>query len=260
MDNLPRQTLRRIVAKYGKDIAGDARRCEALLNDLCVSRRREINVLVNAIEERIPLDLLAAANSLPLELLLARLEKRFEDQMGVTPEAARWAIESWALALGIATEREIEEREQKQSKPTSAKAETIQSLESETKAANSSVSNINRVNPNPLPKTQTPVPSPRTAPPASAQQSKTPQPLPPVYLPTGNQPSVQTPPPNLPARPPNPSAVSKGGFSLFRGCLLMIFLLAVTSIVLFFGVPYAIEVMRETQRERNNEPPRFPVR
>ena len=24
--------------------------------------------------------------------------------------------------------------------------------------------------------------------------------------------------------------------------------------------PYAIEVMRETQRERNSEPPRFPVR
>jgi len=30
--------------------------------------------------------------------------------------------------------------------------------------------------------------------------------------------------------------------------------------VLFFGVPYAIETMRETQRERNTEPPRFPVR
>jgi hypothetical protein len=40
----------------------------------------------------------------------------------------------------------------------------------------------------------------------------------------------------------------------------MVILLAIASVVLFFGVPYAIEVMREPQRERNAEPPRFPVR
>lgn len=68
--------LRQILVKYGKEICSDVRRCQGLLNDLCGSYRREINVLVNAIEERIPLDLLAAANSMPPELLLTRLEKQ----------------------------------------------------------------------------------------------------------------------------------------------------------------------------------------
>ena len=49
-------------------------------------------------------------------------------------------------------------------------------------------------------------------------------------------------------------------FGFFRGCLIMVFLLAAISVALVFGVPYAIEVMRETQRQRNSEPPRFPVR
>ncbi len=65
MNNLPRQMLRQILAKYGKEICSDARRCQGLLNDLCGSHRREVNVLVNAIEERVPLDLLAGASSMP---------------------------------------------------------------------------------------------------------------------------------------------------------------------------------------------------
>ena len=110
MNNLPRQTLRRILAKHGKEICGDARRCESLLNDLCGAYRREINVLVTAIEERVPLDLLAGNRSMPLELLLTRIEKRLEEQTALTGEAARWAVESWALALDLVAESEIQAR------------------------------------------------------------------------------------------------------------------------------------------------------
>ena len=108
MYELPRQMLRKIVVKYGKEICSNSRRCEGLLNDLCGSYRREINVLVIAIDERIPLDLLAGANSISHELLLTRLEKRLEEQTALTAEAARWAVESWALALGFTTDVEIE--------------------------------------------------------------------------------------------------------------------------------------------------------
>lgn len=125
MNVVPRQMLRRIVAKYGNDLGGNARRCEALLKDLCGEYRREINVLTNAIEERIPLDLLAAGNSMPPELLLNRLAKRLEDNLSLTNEAAQWAVNSWALALGVVGESEIEARERKQKldSPTRAPGE-----------------------------------------------------------------------------------------------------------------------------------------
>lgn len=258
MNSVPRHTLQKITAKYGKDICTDARRCAGLLNDLCGSFRREINVLVNAIDERVPLDLLAGAGSMPLELLLTRLEKRFEDNTGLTEEAARWAVESWALALGVATSAEIEERERKKTEAVSGKERKTQTIAPENKPANQSVPDFGRTNPVQPPWTQTPVTSSKTASPSN-RPVKIPN-SPPVFLPKNNQPPMRAPKVNPQIQKSNPIVVAKSRFGVFRGCLIVIFLLAVTSIVLLFGVPYAIEVMRETQRERNNEPPRFPVR
>jgi hypothetical protein len=272
MNNLPRQMLRRILTKYGNEICSDARRCESLLNDLCGEYRREINVLVNAIEERVPLDLLAANSSMPQELLLTKLEKRLEEQTALTIDAARWAVESWALALGATTEAEIEERNRKRLKhtPTISRGEEIQPDSAE----ESKVKNTNRNNfPTPA-QTQK-----QTPPPAQTK------PQPPIQRFPTNQPTTNAPRPpqskfpspiNLPVnRPPAPTiptaqnspiqsttsaVITKRSFGFFRGCLIIIFLLVILLPVLFFGVPYAIETMRETQRERNDEPPRFPVR
>jgi len=257
MNNLPRQMLHQIVAKYGKEICSDARRCENLLKDLCGAYGREINVLVTAIEERIPLDLLAANRSMPLELLLTRLEKRLEEQTALTGEAARWAVESWALALNLATESEIKMRQ----KRNESAAPPISKIEiPQPPPAVNKTSNVNRHNPIQLPKMPTavpppPSPQPRTIPPIMRQQSQ--KPAPPVVFPKNNQPFN---PPPAQTQTTNQPVIVRKGFGLFRGCLLVIFLLAVASVVLLLGVPYAIEVMRETQRERNNEPPRFPVR
>lgn len=247
MNNLPRQTLRRILAKHGSEVCNDAKRCENLLNDSCGAYRREINVLVNAIEERVPLDLLAGSRSMPLELLLTRLEKRLEEQTAMTAEAASWAVESWALALNVATDEEIEAREKRtKSSPPFTNAGTVQPNKS---VDDDLISNVNRTNP---------VPQPRINPPPIIwQPTGTPSPLPPVFSPKNNTPAASPP---LQAQSVSPPMVAKSGFGLFRSCLFVIFLIIVSSVVLFFGVPYAIEVMRETQRERNDEPPRFPVR
>src|SRR5215210_3769035 len=128
MNSVPRQTLRRILAKYGNDLCGDARRCEALLKDLCGEYRREINVLTSAIEERIPLDLLAAVKTMPRDVLFTRLAKRLEDNLGLTKEASVWAVESWAFALNIITEAEIAVNEKKRSEglPTQPPPKTTQ--------------------------------------------------------------------------------------------------------------------------------------
>ena len=272
MNNLPRQMLRRILTKYGNEICSDARRCESLLNDLCGEYRREINVLVNAIEERVPLDLLAAGNSMPRELLLTKLEKRLEEQTALTIDAAQWAVESWALALGVATEAEIEERHQKRAKltPPISNVQTTQpNLAEENKVKNTNQANLpspaptQKRTPPPQPKTQSPPIQrfPINQPTANAprpQATKFPLPgnLPVKRPPAQTVPTVQ----NIPTQTPTTAAVPERSFGFFRGCLIIIFLLVVLLPVLFFGVPYAIETMRETQRERNNEPLRFPVR
>ena len=49
MNDGPRQTLRELVARYGRGLCSDARRCEGLLRDLCGGHRREINILVSAL-------------------------------------------------------------------------------------------------------------------------------------------------------------------------------------------------------------------
>ncbi len=119
MIDVPRQTLSKIIAKHGTSLCSDARRCEALLRDLCPPYRREINVLIRALEEGVAVELLALRKGqnrqgqMPLEMLLARLVNRLQDHLALTGEAARWAVDSWALALGVVSEAEVEAREKK---------------------------------------------------------------------------------------------------------------------------------------------------
>lgn len=100
MIDQPRETLCELIATYGRALCDDPRRCEALLRDLCGTHRREIHVLVSALRERVAADLLAASEGVPREVLWARLTQRLQDNLGLTEDLARWAVDSWALALG----------------------------------------------------------------------------------------------------------------------------------------------------------------
>ena len=108
MNNLVRQTLSEIIDKYGRSLADDPRRCEALLRDLCGQYKKEINVLVAALKQRVAADLLASSTAMPGDILRARLMKRLHDNLGLSEEASRWAVESWAVALGTASITEME--------------------------------------------------------------------------------------------------------------------------------------------------------
>jgi hypothetical protein len=108
MNPLPRQTLCEIVARYGRSVVDEPRRCEGLLRDFCGEHRREISVLVSAIEERVAADLLGWHAGTPRRVLLSRLVKRLCDHLAVSEDAARWAVESWALALGVVSATELE--------------------------------------------------------------------------------------------------------------------------------------------------------
>ncbi|MEO6723665.1 MAG: right-handed parallel beta-helix repeat-containing protein [Blastocatellia bacterium] len=120
MNDLPRQALSEIVARHGRSVAGEARRVEGLLRDYCGAYRREIAVLVNAVEERVTADLLAIGAGLPRQALLARLTHRLHDNLAMDTTAAKWAVNSWALALGVMTSAELEAIEHEQ--PESATA------------------------------------------------------------------------------------------------------------------------------------------
>jgi hypothetical protein len=107
MNNLPRQTLCELIAKYGSSLCDEPLRCEGLLRDLCGEFRSEINLLVDAVRERVASDLLSSSESVPTDLLLARLAKRLQDHRALSEATARWVVESWALALGSGSRRSI---------------------------------------------------------------------------------------------------------------------------------------------------------
>jgi hypothetical protein len=82
-------------------LVDDHRRTEALLRDICADHRREVNLLLFAQRENVPSDLKALGHDIPPDMVLTRLILRLRDDAAISEDAARWAVESWAIALGI---------------------------------------------------------------------------------------------------------------------------------------------------------------
>jgi formylglycine-generating enzyme required for sulfatase activity len=101
MNDDVRTQLQYIIGRCGISICEDARRCEAMLRDLCPECKREIHALVNAIKENIPQELMRASKEIPKGLLLSQLSKRLCDNLGIIDDLARWAVESWAILLDL---------------------------------------------------------------------------------------------------------------------------------------------------------------
>jgi hypothetical protein len=93
--------LRQIVERYGPEVCEDMRRIEALLRDLSGEHRREVAVLVGAVREGVPAELLASRNSALPAMLGERLARKLQDNLGMADDAARWAVSTWALALDV---------------------------------------------------------------------------------------------------------------------------------------------------------------
>src|SRR5918993_5906363 len=124
MNELVRQGLRGIVARHGPSVVEDRRRCEGLLRDHFGQYRREVLALSSALEERVPHDLLAAPAGVPREVLLARLARRLSDHLALAEDAARWSVNSWALALGVVSDDELKTLEAQAVADTEADAST----------------------------------------------------------------------------------------------------------------------------------------
>ena len=112
MNGQPREKLREIVARHGRAVVHNARRCEGLLRDYSAQHRREVSVLVSALEEHVPEDLLAAPAGTPRAVLLKRLARRLSDNRALSEPAAAWSVNSWALALGLISDDELKALEE----------------------------------------------------------------------------------------------------------------------------------------------------
>jgi HEAT repeats len=127
MDDRPRIILKDLVRRYGISLASDPLRTEGLLRDTCGTNHREIFALVSAVRQKVPGDLLAPRHSLSIALLQDFLAKRLRDELSLSDEASRWAVESWADALGVTEviqlpepEREPVQQDTEQSSSTPA--------------------------------------------------------------------------------------------------------------------------------------------
>jgi hypothetical protein len=101
MDSAPRQALAGLIRTYGPRLIGDPGRCEGLLRDTCAAWPREVFVLVHALRQRVPADLVAAQGRADTGILFPVLVRRLRDQCAFEETAAAWAVESWAVALGL---------------------------------------------------------------------------------------------------------------------------------------------------------------
>jgi len=95
------QNLQEVINTYGADIFEDPGRLEGLLKDQCGQYKREIRLLISTLKEGVVNDLRLGKGSTPVELLVPQLCKKIEENLLLSPEAAEWAVKSWAVALGL---------------------------------------------------------------------------------------------------------------------------------------------------------------
>jgi formylglycine-generating enzyme required for sulfatase activity len=104
LNEQPRTQLRTMLVQYGQSVCQDAKRCEALLRDFCPEYKCELNLLIAALKEGIPQQLLKPSPHISIEFTIKRLAQTLHDNLGIAESFAFWAVESWALALNVLTQ------------------------------------------------------------------------------------------------------------------------------------------------------------
>lgn len=80
-----------------------------MLRDFCPQpeHKGRINLLVSAVKQSVTVYLLESTADIPTEITLSRLTKRMQDTHLCDEHHARWAVESWAVALGVVTAADL---------------------------------------------------------------------------------------------------------------------------------------------------------
>ena len=100
MNDEVREVLKALVAQYGQELCTDRQRVEGLLRDYCGQHRREIAVLVSTVREGVAQELRGAPGTSVDSLVFHRLVQKLDYNVGIAEDYARWAVTTWAEALG----------------------------------------------------------------------------------------------------------------------------------------------------------------
>lgn len=109
-DEGPRELFLEAITLY-PDVRTDAKRFESLLKDYYQGNfRKESAVLSNCVREGVPDALASVKGGAPYAVVSSPLVRRLVDNWGTTEDIARWAVDSWALALGLVQEADLQPR------------------------------------------------------------------------------------------------------------------------------------------------------
>jgi hypothetical protein len=101
MNNQARQHLFQVINDYGIDVAKDLRRLESLLKDYTQGQyKREVFLCIQAAREGV-IEALQNNKHLPYNVVAARLTKQLHEDYGLDLHAAKWAVGSWVVVLGL---------------------------------------------------------------------------------------------------------------------------------------------------------------
>lgn len=107
MKNIYRKNLCKLIHQHPNKLYTFPGRCEALLRDYCGSTSMELNLLVAAMKSGIPEEISTLDNGNKLQYICHYLPQRLVQNYGLSKRRARWAVESWAIALDITTVKDI---------------------------------------------------------------------------------------------------------------------------------------------------------
>ncbi|GAB4564091.1 MAG: hypothetical protein Kow0047_13540 [Anaerolineae bacterium] len=96
-----RRHLKALLRQHGLGLLDDEEALRRGLETLSAAGfDRELFVLLGAWRQRVPQSLLALGDE-PIGQAVASLTRDLQDRLALTADAARWAVESWAWALGV---------------------------------------------------------------------------------------------------------------------------------------------------------------
>ena len=96
-----KQKLKDIINIYGVSICDEPKRVESLLKDYCYENKKEVFLIIAALNENVVVEVQDIKHTTAKLSIVNRVTERLCDNLGITQDNAKWAVESWIYALDL---------------------------------------------------------------------------------------------------------------------------------------------------------------